>query len=512
MSDKLDKLARPALYRFADKCYLLDKATNILLQVPHGDEFAVLELFKKSSNTLDFESWIKDSLVKHETNNPGFFETLLGLKAFVGAFSQRTTEEPKLPTEEDIYDRILRDGLFELILETTRACNLRCKYCIFSGIYDGFRSHSNENMTHEVAVQAVDMYFKYLSEGSFYNPDREPTIAFYGGEPLLNFALIRSVVDYVKDKYSTEFAPRFTITTNGTLLTDQIADFLISNGFSIFISLDGPEDEHDRNRVFPNGSGTFSTVIRNIQKTVDRARKFDAEQENTEVYALVTYDIKTDMRKVRKFFDEESPIRPILFSPVRPSGTNYYAKFSVDDKENFWKTKRELKEEFLEYVTSHRSDEKISIFLENFFGFPVIMSYYRSLLSTPVGVPFTQTCIPGFKIHVDTGGMLHPCEKTPTEIVVGSVSSGLDVRLIRDILRAYREHALHGCTECSMGQSCANCIATLGLRGDTNVCRNTIDNRRDSLELMTQVQATNPEYFEQRLGRFLEMVNKIDLR
>lgn len=98
---------------------------------------------------------------------------------------------------------------------------------------------------------------------------RTPGICFYGGEPFLNFPLIKEVVEYVKQIDNETI---FYITTNGTLLNSEIIDFLTENNILITFSLDGFKENHDRNRVYENGRPTFDTIINNINKLQNRKK------------------------------------------------------------------------------------------------------------------------------------------------------------------------------------------------------------------------------------------------
>lgn len=154
------------------------------------------------------------------------------------------------------------NGFTELILKTTEECNLRCKYCIYSEHYSYTVTYSFNKMEFEVAKKAVDLYLhKVLKQKNFYNINRTPCIAFYGGEPLLNFSLIEKVIKYIKEIYP-QLECVYTITTNGLLLRDKvISDFLKENNVVICLSLDGYKENHDRNRLTYNNNPTYDEII-----------------------------------------------------------------------------------------------------------------------------------------------------------------------------------------------------------------------------------------------------------
>jgi len=148
-------------------------------------------------------------------------------------------------------------GLMYFILST--GCNLACKYCFIEK--NNCNNHSEINMTKDTAIIALEKYIKYLKE----NPDiNDPQIIFYGGEPFVNYEVMKEVVNYAKSKNSNI---RFSLVTNGTLITDDIIEFLKTNNISIGISIDGPKEINDSNRIFKNSNtSVYDSVIEVIKK------------------------------------------------------------------------------------------------------------------------------------------------------------------------------------------------------------------------------------------------------
>lgn len=139
-------------------------------------------------------------------------------------------------------------------LYVSNDCNLECAYCADRNI-----PKKKMNMTTEVAERTMD----FLMEHSGKNID----ISFYGGEPLLNFGIIKHAVAYIQKlnkKYSKKIS--FSISTNGTICNMEIIKFLAKFNFDVLISLDGPQEIHDEMRCFPNGKGTHAIVLENIKK------------------------------------------------------------------------------------------------------------------------------------------------------------------------------------------------------------------------------------------------------
>lgn len=113
-------------------------------------------------------------------------------------------------------------------------------------------------MSLDTAKKSID----FLSNHSI--DAKEIGIGFYGGEPLIEFELIKEIVAYAKEVFTGK-PILFSMTTNGSLLNEEIIKFLKENGFNLMISLDGPKEVNDQNRIFPDGSGTFDVVMNNIK-------------------------------------------------------------------------------------------------------------------------------------------------------------------------------------------------------------------------------------------------------
>jgi uncharacterized protein len=150
----------------------------------------------------------------------------------------------------DISDFLSRHHL-ALILEVTENCNLRCEYCPYGQFYISPRKHSECGMNWDTARKAIDQFLKQAKVFSEQYPDTEYTIAFYGGEPMLEMDIIKKTVEHIKIM-SAEKSDcfKFGITTNGTLLTDESIHFFAEHSFHVTISMDGDREIHDRHRVF----------------------------------------------------------------------------------------------------------------------------------------------------------------------------------------------------------------------------------------------------------------------
>lgn len=147
-----------------------------------------------------------------------------------------------------------------LCLHVAHTCNLNCSYCFASqGKYHGERAL----MSFEVGKRAID----FLIENS--GERRNLEVDFFGGEPLMNWDVVKQIVEYarsVEKKYGKNF--RFTLTTNGVLIDDDVIDFSNREMSNVVLSLDGRKEIHDATRVDYAGNGSYDRIVPKFQKLV----------------------------------------------------------------------------------------------------------------------------------------------------------------------------------------------------------------------------------------------------
>lgn len=149
-----------------------------------------------------------------------------------------------------------------LCLHIAHTCNLNCEYCFASqGKYHGERAL----MSLEVGKRAID----FLIENSGKRHNLE--VDFFGGEPLMNFDVVKGIVKYarsIEKEHNKNF--RFTLTTNGVLLDDDVIDFANKECHNVVLSLDGRKEVHDRLRKTSNGKGSYDTIVPKFKHFVER--------------------------------------------------------------------------------------------------------------------------------------------------------------------------------------------------------------------------------------------------
>ncbi len=149
-------------------------------------------------------------------------------------------------------DRPVSNHRLGLSLHVVHGCNLACGYC---NVQQGTYGDEYTLMSPETALKAIDWFQAQLGE-------REPTLYFYGGEPFLNWPLIRQAAQYVRERFDP---CRFEIVTNATLIDAERAEFLARHDVFTIVSIDGPQPIHDRNRPTRTGQGSYAAACRGLE-------------------------------------------------------------------------------------------------------------------------------------------------------------------------------------------------------------------------------------------------------
>lgn len=154
-------------------------------------------------------------------------------------------------------------GIKYLRLYITQNCNFKCTYC-FEKKHSGF-----EFMSLETIINSFKAYKKYLDNDSLPSIIK---INYYGGEPLLNFDLIKSSLPYLKEIFKEYMKYiKITINTNGTLLNPEIIKWVVKNKIHLYISIDGTKTINDKNRIFQDGRGTYEEIIKKLKLLISIA-------------------------------------------------------------------------------------------------------------------------------------------------------------------------------------------------------------------------------------------------
>lgn len=206
-AEKVSEIPFIKLFETVEAYYVFDVNTTSIIRI---DENLYKTLEKIIAKEISYSQMDSISMKKVEK-----------LKAQGFLKDCNTNVEIKHAAADQIED-YMKNNVHQLILQVTQNCNLRCKYCVYSGSYVN-RVHTKKRMSIETAKKAVDFYHKHNSNLE------NGLISFYGGEPLLEIKLIREIIDYSNKVFEGKKV-KYNMTTNATLLTDEIVDFLYENG------------------------------------------------------------------------------------------------------------------------------------------------------------------------------------------------------------------------------------------------------------------------------------------
>lgn len=413
---------------------------------------------------------------------------------YLGIGSIASANAPNIVTAAQVRDFSEKNSFNQLILEMTARCNFRCVYCIYGDHYPATRTFANHDMDFSTAKSAVDYYMANFERKFRRNPNAAPSIGFYGGEPLLRFDLLCETVAYIETNYACYPELKFTITTNGLLLSEDVRRYLTEHDFAVIVSLDGYRENHDRNRLTAEGHTTFDEVFANI-------KAFQQEFPEHEKFGLsVCYDFQTDLFQMDDFIRKENLF---IVKLAQVSGTNstYYAGVSEEEKAKHFAQYDILKDRFFEIVKKGRLPH-------NSFLFPLFGTAYAEFAfhpmireQRPAFSPYTATCIPGDKIYVTADGRLHMCERVPHDMPIGNVNDGLDFQVIADLISRYNEQVCDACPSCSTTKVCGLCYAVVRNEGDFKCTEGYCDaveiRSRNMLTDMVELLEINPELLEE---------------
>ena len=274
-----------------------------------------------------------------------------------------------------------------MCLHVAHDCNLRCKYCFAStGDFGGGRKLLDE----ETGKQAIDFLLKY----SYGRKNLE--LDFFGGEPLMNFDVVKAVVEYARSKeaeHGKNF--RFTITTNGVLLDDDKIDYINREMSNVVLSIDGRKEINDLLRPTPNGSGSYDVIVPHYQRLVKRRN--GNPEDRWQYYVRGTFtrhnlDFAKDVMHLNELGFDQISIEPVV----------------SEEQQEYAITERELPRIFEEYETLAKQliERKKNGTGFNFFHFMI------DLDQGPCAIKRLRGCGCGNEyVAVTPDGDVYPCHQ-----------------------------------------------------------------------------------------------------
>ena len=320
-----------------------------------------------------------------------------------------------------------------LCLHIAHDCNLKCKYCFAEeGEYHGKR----ELMSAEVGKKAIDMLIK--TSGARKNLE----IDFFGGEPLMNFGVVKEIVEYarsIENEHGKKF--RFTITTNGILLDDEKLDYINKNMHNLVLSIDGRKEVNDRMRPRAGGQGSYDNIVPKFQKAAESRNQTDYYVRGT--FTRHNLDFSEDVMHLADLGFKQISVEP----------------FVADLSEDYAIQESDLPAIFKEYenLTNKIKERREKGEWFNFFHFMIDLTGGPCVIKRLVG------CGSGTEyLAVSPSGDLYPCHQFVgrPEFKMGTVDTGVvntDIRCDFENCNVYNKPA---CKECWARFYCSGgCVA-----------------------------------------------------
>ena len=398
----------------------------------------------------------------------------------------------------DINKNEIEKSVFEIkhvVFEVTKKCNLNCVYCAYGELYSGNKERRKEkrNMKKEDAIKLLEHLYPIWKHREEMGLSQKIMIGFYGGEPLLNFPLIETIVQWAKEHTTTQLTFKFHLTTNGLLL-NQYIPFLVKHNFILNISLDGDE-ENMAYRINHKGENCFQQVFHNLMVV----KKDYPEFFDRNLFFLTVLHNKNSIEQACSFcithFNKVpacsnlndsgvDPQRRVIFSemyktiPVKISKRNQKAMMQVgigfNDVISFLKFYSGFY--FYDYNTLLWKDDETEL----------------SVIPAGVCIPFSR------KIYMTINGNLYPCERIDSCYTMGNVhdTKVLDVEHIASRYNLYLKNISPVCTDCKNNLLCSKCLFHIdGIQGNKPQC-NMITNQAMFDDMVASVIAAAKKYPE----------------
>jgi len=330
----------------------------------------------------------------------------------------------KILFSEDDYEKYAKYSVASpvkaMCLNIAHDCQLRCKYCFAS---TGDFGKGRKLMSLETGKHAID----FLLENSGDRPNLE--LDFFGGEPLMNFNVVKQIVEYARSRekeYNKKF--RFTITTNGLLLDDDKIDFINKEMSNVVLSIDGRKEVNDYFRVLPNGQGCYDMIIPKYKKLVEG--RGDKEYYVRGTFTNRNKDFSNDVFALYEAGFDQISVEPVV------GDSDEYA-LVMDDLPEIFKEYERLADRIIE---NEKNGKKF-----NFFHFMI------DLDQGPCAIKRLRGCGCGNDyVAVTPDGDIFPCHQFVgiNEYKMGNIDEGtFDQEMKKDFAAAH-VYSKPDCREC----------------------------------------------------------------
>ena len=330
-----------------------------------------------------------------------------------------------------------------LCLHIAHDCNLACQYCFAEeGEYHGRRAL----MSFEVGKKALD--FLIANSGNRRNLE----VDFFGGEPLMNWQVVKDVVAYgrVQEKlHDKKF--RFTLTTNGVLLNDEVMEFCNREMGNVVLSIDGRKEVHDKMRPFRKGAGSYDLIVPKFQQFAESRHQDKYYVRGT--FTHYNLDFSEDVLHLADLGFKQISVEPVVAEPKEPYAIR---------EEDLPKLFEEYDKLAVEMIRRHKSGEDF-----NFFHFMI------DLEGGPCVAKRLSGCGSGTEyLAVTPWGDFYPCHQFVgnEKFLLGNVDEGILNTDIRDEFKCCNVYAKEKCRKCFARFYCSGGCAANAYNFSGDIC------------------------------------------
>jgi uncharacterized protein len=436
-----------------------------------------------------------------ERNNIMSYPKTVNISRVLEMLNEKKLEEKylkKLPEVDlDIYDYIKNNiidtdkryfdsfeflkrndfGITSASLMITQNCNLRCTYCY--GGESGMYNSNTPFMSKDIAKKAIKNLVNNNKIGNEIN------INFFGGEPLMNFELIKFTVNECINYPEYKFV--FSITTNATLINEEIALFFRTHEFRVMISIDGYEKTHNYHRKMRNGKGSYSIVVKKIELLIKNGVEF-------RIRATLDHRFYNEYFEINDFLTKLGSDRVTISRLVSYNDNELSFPLNIEDI----KEERKFIERYLKKALSDVFDGK---FPRNF----PYLSHFKKIVFAEKSLMNCGAYEGGTAISSD--GKYYPCHRFVgmNDFDFGDVDNGIDEEKIKKQLKSLDEHKKK-CLKCFgkyiCQRSCLRDIAKSGgkyIQHDEKYCEILKETVDDALISYYQILTNKPDFFNTKL-------------
>lgn len=384
-------------------------------------------------------------------------------------------------------NKSLTPDLRTLVLEITQDCNFRCTYCPGSGnYYTQPRKHLNVKMSKETAFRSIDFFLKNTN---YPNPE----ISFYGGEALLQKRLIRECMEYARN---IKNGVTFRIQTNGFLLDEKFFKVIKDFDVNVDISIDGPKEIHDTNRLLPSGNGTFDKINMNLL----RLGQGDLDYMIRKFSIAVTLPSTKNVDEIVNFFSKHPVLKNLR---VR---TNSLSLIGIKDKIkrtiDGLSSSTDLDRAEDRYIKMYSENEWQYLNVEHALFYPTLRLIIKR---RPLKSPFylKRVCpIGNWKLFVDVNGNFRACERGYILPIIGNVKEGFCINKIIEMENDFLSTS-KPCYKCWALVMCNTCWVDIYKNPDLvdqktkdQICKQKRKRLTKGLKLYTRITKENPKWFD----------------